>query len=121
MHKYRAETLSILSIDFFGVLVYTNNNDREQRPAHKRPQKRKRTMTIKAKIYDGCKYNETSKKIAEHIYKDVWAFEVKKISAEEIYNMGFDKTDDFNEYAIVTFTDGTTATFRNSRVDFFRA
>lgn len=121
MHKNRHETLCILSIEKFLILVYTNNRDREQRPAHKRPQKRKRTMTIKAKIYDGCKYNETSKKIAEHIYKDVWLFEVKKISAEEIYNMGFDETDEYNEYAIITFTDGTTATFRNSRVDFFRA
>lgn len=64
MHKNRYKTLSILSIDFFGVLVYTNNNDREQRPAHKRPQKRKRTTTIKAKIYDGCKYNETSRRPA---------------------------------------------------------
>lgn len=78
-------------------------------------------MTIKAKVYDGCKYNATSKKVAEHIYKDVEKFEVKKISAEDVYNMGFDETDEHNEYAILRFTDGTTATFRNSRVDFFRA
>lgn len=78
-------------------------------------------MTIKVKIYDGCKYNETSKKIAEQTYTDIERFDVKMISAEEIYNMGFDETDEFNEYAIMTFTDGTTATFRNSHADFFRA
>ena len=78
-------------------------------------------MTIKVKIYDGCKYNETSKKIAEQTCTDVERFDVKMISPEEIYNMGFDETDEYNEYAIMTFTDGTTATFRNSRADFFRA
>lgn len=77
-------------------------------------------MNIKAKIYDGCKYNVESKKLEERIYKDVLSFDVKKLSAEEAHNSGIDELDEYNEYAIVTFADGTTETFRNSRVDFFR-
>lgn len=77
-------------------------------------------MNLKVKVYDGCKYDAASKKVAETIYNDVVSLEVKVIADKEILKT-YDETDEYNEYAIITFTDGTTATFRNSHVDIFRA
>ena len=39
---------------------------------------------------------------------------------EEIFALGFDGTDEYKEYAIITLADGDTATFRNSLCDIFR-
>ena len=77
-------------------------------------------MVLKVKVYDDCKYNANSKKVSEAIYNDVEKFEVKTISDEEMYAQGFDVVDKFGEYAILTFTNGETATFRNSYVDVFK-
>lgn len=77
-------------------------------------------MTLKIKVYDGCKYDKTSKKVWEHIYNDVERFEVKTIGDNEIYNDGYDEVDEHKEYLIMTFEDGTTSTFRNSHVDIFK-
>jgi hypothetical protein len=77
-------------------------------------------MNLKVKVYSGCKYDLASKKVKEHTYNDVIDFEVKKISDEEIYKEGYDEVDEAKEYAIMTFADGSIATFRNSHVDIFR-
>ena len=45
--------------------------------------------------------------------------DVKHISDDEIFAQGFDDVDECSEYAILTFADGTTSTFRNSYVDIF--
>ena len=76
-------------------------------------------MNLKVKVYDGCKYDAESKKVAEMIYNDVVSLEVKVIDDNEILKT-YDETDEYNEYAIITFTDGTTATFRNSHIDIFK-
>ena len=78
-------------------------------------------MNLKVKVYDGCKYDAESKKVAETIYNDVASLEVKAMTDEEIFANGFDETDENGEYAIITLADGETATFRNSHVDIFRA
>ena len=78
-------------------------------------------MNLNVKFYDGIKYDETSKKTAEFIYKNVVKLEIKVISDEEIFEEGFDTFDENKEYAIMTYADGTTSTFRNSHIDIFRA
>lgn len=75
-------------------------------------------MKVKVRVYDGMKYNENSKKMAEVEY-NVTGFEVKEIPATEILKV-FDETDEYNEYLILTLANGETATFRNSHVDLFR-
>ena len=76
-------------------------------------------MTVKVKVYNECKYNPTSEKIAEVEYK-IKGYEVKEIEDAELYAMGFDETDEYKEYLILTLEDGETATFRNSHIDMFR-
>ena len=78
-------------------------------------------MNLNVKFYDGIKYEVTSKKTAEFIYKNVVKLEIKVISDEEIFEEGFDTVDENKEYAIMTYADGTTSTFRNSHIDIFRA
>lgn len=75
-------------------------------------------MKVKVRVYDGMKYNENSKKMAEVEY-NVTGFEVKEIPATEILKV-FDETDEYNEYLILTLANGETSTFRNSHVDLFR-
>lgn len=77
-------------------------------------------MKIKVKVYDQCKYNKESKKVAEVEYNDVKKASVENISDAEIFGMGFDDVDEFGEYFIMVFENGETATFRNSHIDAFR-
>ena len=76
-------------------------------------------MDLKVNFYSGCKYDKTSERIAEHIYNDVMKLEIKVMTDEEIFADGYDEVDEHKEYAIMTFADGTTSTFRNSHVDIF--
>ena len=76
-------------------------------------------MNVLVKVYDVDKYDATSTKVAETRYNDVVSLGVKHISDDEIFAQGFDAIDDYREYAILTFADGTTSTFRNSHVDIF--
>ena len=71
-------------------------------------------------IYCYCKYTKCENGNPSTIitYKDVIKTEVKTIAPEELE--GFDQFDDYNEYLILTFKNGETATFRNSYVDLFR-
>lgn len=76
-------------------------------------------MKVKVKVYDGVKYCDGTKKVAEVEY-DINDYEVKYISDDEIATMGFDTVDEFGEYLILTFENGETSTFCNSHVDLFR-
>ena len=76
-------------------------------------------MNVLVKVYDGIKYDATSTKVAETRYNDVVSLDVKHISDDEIFAQGFDEVDEYGEYAILTYADGTTSTFRNSHVDIF--
>ena len=77
-------------------------------------------MKVKVKVYNGSKYSPDSKVVAEVEYAIV-GYEVKKISDNEIYQMGFDDVDMFGEYLILKMEDGDTSTFRNSFCDMFVA
>ena len=78
-------------------------------------------MNVKIKIYDKCKYNRESKKVAEVEYKNIESYEI--VSGENAKRIGettdANSRDDFNEYLIITFEDGTASTFRNSYVVMF--
>lgn len=76
-------------------------------------------MTFEVKVYDKCKYIRDSKVRATAVLTGVDSLEVARISDEEIYRMGFDEADEYGEYCIVTFMNGKTSTYRNSRVDVF--
>lgn len=79
-------------------------------------------MNVKVKIYDMCKYNKDSKKVAEVEYHNIEGYEVVTGQrAQEIAEeTDLDGRDDYNEYLIITLEDGKTSTFRNSYVDMFR-
>ena len=77
-------------------------------------------MKIKVKVYNMSKYNPESVKVADAEYEPV-KIEVVEIPEAQIFEMGFDEADEYNEYVILTLKDGETSTFRNSRVDVFRA
>lgn len=77
-------------------------------------------MNIKIKVYNDSKYIPTSEKVAEVEYKNIKGLEIKTISDEEIFNMGFDDVDPCQEYCIITMEDDQISTFRNSMVDIFR-
>lgn len=76
-------------------------------------------MKIFVKVYDKSKYDAESKKIAECTY-DISKMEVVTMTDNEIYNLGFDDVDEHGEYLVLTFDNGETSTFRNSRVDVFK-
>lgn len=75
-------------------------------------------MKVKVKVYDGCKYHEESKKVAEAFY-DIESFEVLDGDQVDISSFGDDE-DDFDEYLVLHLVGGETSTFRNSKVDLFR-
>ena len=75
-------------------------------------------MKVEVRVYNMCKYNSNSEKIAEVEYNPI-KIEVVKIPDEQIYAMGFDEIDEYGEYLIMTHGDGETSTFRNSHVDVF--
>lgn len=77
-------------------------------------------MNIKVKIYNSSKYNKDSQKVAEVEYKGCKGFEVREMTDDEIFALGFVETDEYKEYIFITFADGEIATFRNSICDIFK-
>ena len=78
-----------------------------------------RKATIKLYIFEGVKYND-HEPIAETEYTGVTAWDIiedgeeaKEIEAETDAS----SIDEYHEYLILHFEDGTTSTFRNSHVD----
>ena len=79
-------------------------------------------MNVKVKVYSGVKYDLTTEKVAEVIYKNINGFEV--VTGEKATAIGLEtdgnSRDEYNEYLIITLENGETATFCNSHVDLFR-
>lgn len=77
-------------------------------------------MDLIVKVYDGSKYEPESKVVNKVEYNNVKSIQVQTIEDAEIFKMGFDDVDPYQEYLILTFDNGETSTFRNSLVDVFR-
>ena len=79
-------------------------------------------LNVKVKVYSGVKYDLSNEKVAEVEYKDIEGFEV--VAGERATEIGSmtdeESKDEYNEYLVITFKDGQTATFCNSHVDLFR-
>ena len=78
-------------------------------------------MSVKVAVYDKCKYDLTSEKVAEVEYKNIKGWDivsdpmtVERIEAET------DEIDEYHEYLIIELENGEISTFRNSYVDMFR-
>ena len=78
-------------------------------------------MVAKVKLYDRCKYDKESEKVAEVEYNNIKGFEVVTGKrATEIGNETDENSrDEYNEYLIITLEDGEKSTFCNSHVDLF--
>lgn len=71
--------------------------------------------------YDRMKYRRDSKPIVRHVVSvDITGYEVKTVSVEDIL-AGTDVlcVDPYDEYLVITFSNGVTSTFRNSYFDLF--
>ena len=79
-------------------------------------------LNVKVKVYSGVKYDLSNEKVAEVEHKDIEGFEV--VTGERATEIGSmtdeESRDEYNEYLVITFKDGQTATFCNSHVDLFR-
>lgn len=73
-------------------------------------------------MYDRVKYSKEALATDEIEYKNIRSY--KTVGGAEGIEIGLktdeDSRDDFNEYFVLTFEDGTTATFRNSYCDLFK-
>lgn len=73
-------------------------------------------MKVKVKVYDGVKYRNASKKVAEVEY-DIKGY--KLVTGAEATQIGLEtdatSRDEHNEYLLLFLKDGSTATFCNSR------
>lgn len=81
---------------------------------------------FKLEISEGCKYtaecDEDLGKIKVVEYRGVTSYDLIEggVEADEIENeTDADGIDEFHEYLVLHFTDGTTSTFRNSHVDMY--
>lgn len=78
-------------------------------------------MNVKVKIYDGVKYLPTSENVAVVEY-EIESFKV--VTGDEATEIGLStdesSRDEYNEYLVLTLTDGDESTFRNSHVELFR-
>ena len=78
-------------------------------------------MNAKVKIYNGVKYESSSKKVAEVEYNSIIGYEV--VTGDRATKIGLEtdknSRDEYNEYLIITLENGETATFCNSHVDMF--
>ena len=79
-------------------------------------------MNVRVKVYDGVKYEVSSKKITTVDYYNVKGFEV--VTGDKATKIGLEtdenSRDEYNEYLIITLENGEKSTFCNSHVDMFR-
>lgn len=76
---------------------------------------------LEIRIYDTVKYDPASKEVGRVSYpeSDVESWTVTNIPADEILKI-WGEVDPCNEYLVLNFKNGETATYRNSYCDMFR-
>lgn len=84
-----------------------------------------RTVNVEVELYSECKYTASEEVFENSIrvrYNGLVNWEiVTGDDATEIGNSTDENSrDDYNEYLVLHFEDGSEATFRNSYVDMFR-
>ena len=78
-------------------------------------------MSVKVVVYDKCKYDLTSEKVAEVEYKNIRGFDIlSDIMTVERIEAETDERAEYHEYLIIALENGEISTFRNSHVDMFR-
>ena len=78
-------------------------------------------MRMNIKLYDGNKYLEGSKVIADVDITCVTSVVVREIPKNEILKETDGScVDDYNKYTILTFENGETSTYRHCYVDVIR-
>ena len=78
--------------------------------------------TVRLFVYEGCKYTGNAGEEIEVKYTGVTAWDLIEggEEAEAIEAMtDANSVDEFHEYLVLHFEDGTESTFRNSHVDMF--
>ena len=78
--------------------------------------------TIRLYVSEGCKYlarGEEEEKEITYTGLTRWSIVSSDDAAEIERDLSEEEKDEFNEYLVLEFNDGTTATFRNSHVDMF--
>lgn len=78
-------------------------------------------IKVDVKIYDGVKY-EASSKVAKRVTYEIERFEIIHEADDKDIRANYtdEELDPFDEYLRLYLADGETATFRNSYVDMFR-
>ena len=82
------------------------------------------TRTIRVLLHSECKYSNPAYKkpheITEVTYTGLTSWDIIEGGPEaDMLEELLGVEDDFHEYLVLHFQDGTTATFRNSYTDFF--
>ena len=76
-----------------------------------------RERKVEVWLYDECRYTTEKGHVQEVYYSGCVGFDVKTMLPDEVEQQGM--IDDYNEYLVLYFSDGSEATFRNSYVDLF--
>lgn len=79
-----------------------------------------REAQVKLYVYGECKYTEKIENEVEVRYTGLVAWDIIEGGEEaERIEIETGDTDEFHEYLVLHFEDGTTSTFRNSHCDMF--
>lgn len=76
---------------------------------------------VKVRLYvtEGLKWQDDNEKEIVYTGLTKWSIVSDEDAFEIERNLHEDEKDEYHEYLVLEFNDGTTATFRNSHVDMF--
>lgn len=81
-----------------------------------------KTVKVDIEIFNKCKYEKDSYVTSMYRYNNLVNWEI--VTGDDATEIGLEtdenSRDEYNEYLVLHFEDGTQATFCNSHVDMFR-